>query len=419
MVWTRNRPLGLTHHEPRRAEPGYTLFASVRGAHATLVDMEGRIVHRWRHEEGIQYAHMLPSGNLLVRSMPPADAEGTERIGGSTGSLFELDWDGNEVWRYDNPLMHHACRRLPGGSTLICLWRQLPEGMTARVLGGSPHEEDPERMWADVVQEIAPDGEVLWEWRAWEHMDVEQHVKCPLENRREWTHLNSIALTPAGDLLLSFRLTDTIAVVDRKTGAFKWTWGPGVLSHQHHATWLSGDGLDDGRILLFDNGCHRRHGPAYSRVVEVDTGSGEIAWEYRDPTVLAFSSFMVSGCERLPGGNTFITEGATGRLFEVTPEGDIVWEYVSPFMMESAFGPTPAIFRAHRYPPDDPRLSARDLSPEPYAELTAQIARNEFPEEPRPQVLLDREREQEEREREEAKQQESEREAAMRRETSS
>ena len=46
------------------------------------------------------------------------------------------------------------------------------------------------------------------------------------------------------------------------------------------------------------------------------------------PVILGFYSFMVSGCERLPNGNTFITEGATGRLFEVTPDGTKVTSVV-------------------------------------------------------------------------------------------
>ena len=51
-----------------------------------------------------------------------------------------------------------------------------------------------------------------------------------------------------------------------------------------------------------------------------------------------------------PSGNTLICEGQWGRLFEVTPEGDIVWEYVSPFMGPDRFGdPSNEVFRAYRY----------------------------------------------------------------------
>ncbi len=373
MAWIRNRPLGLVYHDPELSFAGYTLFCSVRGHHATLLDLQGQVVHRWRHDEGIQHALMLESGNLLIQTLPPEDAGGAEKIGGSAGALLELDWESKVVWEYRDVMMHHDYRRLPNGNHLILLWQKLPDGVGEQVRGGHHHEDDPERMWGDVVQEITPAGNVVHEWRSWDHLSFEHDVICPLESHKEWTHTNSIDLTPEGDWLLSMRLTSTVAIVDAETGAFKWKWGPGILSHQHAATWL-----ESGRILIFDNGCHRLRGPGFSQVIEVDPQTGEIDWTYRDPTILGFYSFMVSGADRLPNGNTLITEGATGRLFEVTPEGETVWEYVSPFVLESRFGPTPAVFRAHRYASDDPRLSGRDLDPAPWADLTRRIAAREI-----------------------------------------
>jgi len=209
------------------------------------------------------------------------------------------------------------------------------------------------------------------EWRSWEHLDFKQDVLCPLDEPREWTHANSLALLADGRWLISFRLTSTVAIVDPATGHFDWKWGPGILSHQHAAT-----PLPNGNILLFDNGCHRSRGPSYSQIVEVDPSTDEIVWSYRAEVVLAFYSFMVSGAERLPGGNTFITEGATGRLFEVTPEQETVWEWVTPFsFLDPRFGPTPAIFRAHRYALDDPRLTGHLQGAAAFRELHARVAR--------------------------------------------
>lgn len=369
MPWIRNRPLGLVYRDPALAFPGYTLFASVRGEYANLLDAEGRVVHRWHHEGGIQYARLLPSGNLLTRSLPPEDAGGAEKIGGSSAALVELDWEGKVVWEYANPMLHHDFERQPDGNHLVLTWRKLPDGVAEKIQGGHHHSDDPERMWGDVVLEVAPDGATVSEWRSWEHLSFEEDRICPLESHKEWTHANSIGLTPDGDWLLSFRLTDTVGIVDPNSGDFRWKWGPGELSHQHHASWL-----DSGRVLIFDNGCHRRRGPNFSRVLEVDPATNEIAWTYQAETIVGFYSFMVSGAERLPNGNTFITEGATGRLFEVTPEGETVWEFVSPFILKSVFGPTPAVFRAHRYAQSDPRFAGRVLEPERYGELNQLIA---------------------------------------------
>ena len=56
----------------------------------------------------------------------------------------------------------------------------------------------------------------------------------------------------------------------------------------------------------------------------------QIVWEYMDDPPHNFFSWYISGAQRLPNGNTLITEGAFGRLFEVTPAGQTVWEYVNP-----------------------------------------------------------------------------------------
>lgn len=372
MSWTRERPLGLLYRDvPRHAE-GYTLFAGVRSAHANLIDAEGRVVHRWHCPEGVVYARLLESGRLLLRTQPAEDAGGLEKIGGSSAALIELDWDGKVLWEHRDPTLHHDFQRLPSGNTLVLKWRKLPARISERVPGGHPHEEDPEVMWGDVVHEVTPEGEVAHEWRSWEHLSLDEDRICPLESHKEWTHANSIALTPEGDWLVSFRLTSTIAIVDRESGAFRWKWGPDELSHQHHASWLDG-----GNVLVFDNGAHRRRGPNFSQVIEVDPATGEIEWTYKHPTIVGFYSFFVSGAERLANGNTLINSGAHGHLFEVTPEGETVWEFVSPFYYTSPFGETPAVFRAHRYPAHHPALRGRDLDPERYAELNRQIAAGE------------------------------------------
>jgi len=390
MAWLTERPIGLTYSR-EGAFPGYTIFCSVSGHYASMVDMQGKVVHQWHHKEGIQHLKMLVNGNLLIQTSPLEDAGGREKSGGSAGAMIELDFSSNTVWEHRDITQHHDYVRLENGNTVYLAWEPIPLEVSKKIQGGHHHEEDPEFMWGDVVREINGRGEVLTEWLSWEHLDFEEDVICPLESYKEWTHANSIDVLPDGNWLISFRLTSTVAIVDRESGALIWRWGPnqipgdhdskkwgsGELSHQHNAHMLA-----NGNILVFDNGCHRKRGPGYSRIVEIEKDTRKFVWSYIHPTLLAFYSFMISGCERLPNGNTLITEGATGRIFEVTEKHKVVWEYISPWTVLSNFGPTPAVFRSYRIGLDDPGLEGMDLSGDKYGQLNSAIANGEVQTEP-------------------------------------
>jgi hypothetical protein len=108
-----------------------------------------------------------------------------------------------------------------------------------------------------------------------------------------------------------------------------------------------------------------------SRVIEVNPITNEIEWEYTETPALAFYSFHISSAERLANGNTLICEGAFGRIFEVTKNGNVVWEYINPFYSPDlrSGDPTNMVFRAHRYSPEDPALVGRDLNPDIYSNI--------------------------------------------------
>jgi hypothetical protein len=123
--------------------------------------------------------------------------------------------------------------------------------------------------------------------------------------------------------------------------------------------------LDNGNILVFDNGLHRPMvNQTYSRILEVEQETGKIVWEYMDATPTYFSAPFISGSQRLPNGNTFICTGPTGHFFEVTKGGEIVWEYINPFFYQipmEKIGFSNLVFRAHRYAPDYPGLKGQEL----------------------------------------------------------
>ncbi|MCI0789887.1 MAG: aryl sulfotransferase, partial [Chloroflexi bacterium] len=96
------------------------------------------------------------------------------------------------------------------------------------------------------------------------------------------------------------------------------------------------------------------HPLPFSRVVEIDPSSNQIVWEYADNPAYNFFSPYISGARRLPNGNTLITEGMFGRMFQVTPEGDVVWEYINPHFHEDAENAVVnRVFRATHYLPEE------------------------------------------------------------------
>ena len=92
------RPLGLTVYKPDKAYQGYTLFAPMEGTNVYLIDMRGHIVHRWQlpYRPG-DYGYLLENGHLLVGGRTD---RGPVNIGGRSGIVMELDWDGKAVWEY-------------------------------------------------------------------------------------------------------------------------------------------------------------------------------------------------------------------------------------------------------------------------------------------------------------------------------
>ena len=363
MGWSNHHRNGLIHYAPQHCYRGYTLLTTNGGNYVNLIDMEGRLCHQWYLTERVGYGYLLSNGHLLLRTVSARAGGRRSDAGPRAGAIIELDWNGVEVWRYENPMLHHDFARLPNGNTLVLLFEPLAPELAAQVQGGASGGDGAEEMLGDLVEEITPAGETVYSWRSWEHLDPAEDVICHLENREEWTHQNSLTVTPEGDFIVSFRRTDTVGIVERDSGRFKWKWGPGEISHQHYPY-----RLENGNILLFDNGCHRP-GPTFSRALEVNPDSSEIVWEYLGDPPISFYSFHISGAERLPNGNTLICEGAPGRIFEVTPQQEIVWEYVNPIFTGAPRGGGRAnsVFRAHRYGPEHPALQGKDLDPARYA----------------------------------------------------
>lgn len=349
-------PEGLRYRDPDRAWEGYTLFCYGYDAPETpadiyLVDMEGNPVHTWTVDTALQsYCRLLPDGNLLY---PTRDRSRIEEAG-----LRELDPEGNVVWHY-HCRADHDVQILADGNLLV---HTLDDHMVPEL--GPGLKRNP------YLLEITPEGDLRWEWRGEEHLsEIEAHLsaaewafvaeRIEEEYPFDWAHNNTAQAIPEneaheatgdprvepGNVVFSYRSLDVVGVIDRPSGEIVWAWGPDELDGQHkpHV-------LPSGNLLLFDNGTLRGH----SRVLEIDPLTEEIEWEYAPGE--DFHSPYVSGAQRLLNGNTLVCSGNQRWLFEVTPDGDLVWEYERPFREENPDGGS--IYRCLRYAPEyvDPLL---------------------------------------------------------------
>ncbi|WP_435921982.1 aryl-sulfate sulfotransferase [Paenibacillus sp. DYY-L-2] len=257
----------------------------------------------------------------------------------------------------------------------------------------------------DSILEVDWDGNIVWEWNCHEHFDelgFDEQAKNVLfrdpntrffgDEAGDWMHINSISVLgpnrfyDAGDerfhpdnIIWDGRETNIIAIIDKKTGKIVWKLGPdysapeyrhlGWIIGQHHAHLIPRGLPGEGNLLVFDNGGWAGYGapnPAsrfgqksavrdHSRILEIDPVTLEIVWQYT-PTEAGFVAPLdsyrfyspyISSAQRLPNGNTLITEGADGRIFEVTRDHELVWEYISPYKNKRNSN---MVYRAYRVP---------------------------------------------------------------------
>lgn len=368
MGWSINRPTGLTFHRPDLSTKGYTLITPGHDKSAFLIDMDGRVVHRWTFETiDPGYGRILENGNLLMSGSdvnlpdppedeptkpPPPFERHITRLGGYKTTLQEVDWEGDVLWQYENRAQHHDFVRLPNGNTVVPEWVELSEELHKSVRGGQrlPRERLP-RLLGDDIVEVDPSGTEVRRIHLWKLLDPVKDPIHPVHRRWEWTHLNGIDINEHGDIAFSARTNDRVGVIDGATGELKMKF---TDTHgQHHPTWVGED-----RIQVFDNG------RSFSRVLEIEVSSGEIVWSYLGSPVQQFFSNYISSADRLWSGSVLVCEGASGRLFEVTRTGEVAWEWINPFVNHRRNGePSVGIYRAHRYSPDHAAFVGRNLDP--------------------------------------------------------
>jgi hypothetical protein len=332
---------GLTHKDESRAFPGFTLFTTMSSEGTHLIDLNGAFVHYWAAPAGLTayYGRGTDAGTLILQCVDGNEAWGPG--GGRAAAVVELDWDGKTVWEYHNPALHHDHFRRANGNTLLIAAEWLDKETSARFAGGDPGTADGLILGESII-EVDSAGNTVWQWHAHEHLDPELE-RYPVGGTDQWLHCNAIYELPDGSIMASFNTISQVVIFEKAGGRVTWRLKPGTTMSQHNPTWLA-----NGNILLFDNGSRRN----FSRVLEIRPIDQELVWVYEGAPRDAFYSQNISGAQRLPNGNTLVTEGRSARFFEVTPDKEIVWEFISPFTLQNQGQPARAVFRAHRYAPD-------------------------------------------------------------------
>ena len=365
----KRRGVGLRACEPKRAFAGFTLFAPhfVESRTVYLIDLQGEVVHTWNMPYPPGLSGYLTERGTLFFNGRTSEQSFLSRFPFKGGVVLEADWNGKVLWEVRHPDHHHHGILLRNGNVLLHCMGEVPEEIARRVKGGmaegnmqsgqyaSRPVSEADKMYSDYLAEVTPAGPTVWEWRTWEYLDpVADGIAEVQAPRALWAQGNSVEELPDGDILASYRPTSTVIRISRKTGKIVWKLGPPTVAGQHAPTLL-----ENGNILIFDNGPHRLDDSVpYSRAIEVDPATNAIVWKYQDKPAWNFFSPRMGCAQRLPNGNTLITESSFGRFFEVTKEGEIVWEYVNPFFGKPFFGGPPGsesnqVFRAVRYSADE------------------------------------------------------------------
>ena len=354
-------PVGTTLYRPDKCCNGYTLLWSGRAV--KLIDMNGRRVNEWRFEPkevrhgakvshaGVDRARLLENGNILVQR------------GGmmsEIGTIEECDWSGRLVWQYipegavphKNLLgPHHDVFRKPNGNTLTICRHAVPGEYLKQVR--DPRFQN-QTIYEDTILEVNPNKEVVWQWHGHEHLDLNHyrilaspgwHAGPYNSTVCDWMHVNTVQALPenkwrdAGDkrfkpdnVMISARNLDTVYIIDRDTSEVVWSYSGdyfGGLSGQHEPHMIEKGLPGAGNILVFDNGASPWKDLGHagrSYVLEVNPVTGEVVWVYENGE--QFHATYTSSAQRLANGNTLICESAGKRVFEVTAEGEVVWEHV-------------------------------------------------------------------------------------------
>ena len=329
---------------------GYTLVTNQSASQQVfiteLIDNEYNIINSWESPcRTASMAYLLPDSTLVY----PCKQENIvlSNIAASGGRILKYDWDGNVLWDWscsESYQLHHDIEPLQNGNILAIAAEQIADNIRP-----------------DVVLEISPlgtnDAEIVWDWHAWDHRGSNNPYKFDENvpyNKNDWNHFNSIHLNnDRNKIYLSSRTWSEFYVIGYGYDSdilYRWgnpqNYGRGdvqdqVLDANHGVNEVSVGSPGENNIIIFNNRTSVTGGNnPFSSVIEIvppldengdyyigesePFGPQEIYWQYEDGS---FYANKQSGAFRLQNGNTLVIDADSALIFEVTNDGEVVWEY--------------------------------------------------------------------------------------------
>ena len=411
----------------------YTLFTVKKETY--LINNCGQVINQWFSDYNSgKSVYLLENGNLLRASAGPNP--GNIAIPGVGGRIELFDWEGNVIWQYVysnlDASQHHDIYPMPNGNILI-LAASILTDVAAIQLGRNPSNLTSNQLYNEHILEIEPQGtndvNVVWRW------DFKDHLTQDFDNTKDnfavisentqlmdinflgesngnanWMHINSIQYNEdLNQIILGSKTLSEFYIIDHSTttaeaashsggiygkgGDLLYRWGnpqaykqgdenDQKLFGQHNPHWIPNGLLDEGKIILFNNGIHLTTPHSEINIISPPTSAPGIyiknsttsfgpenpEYTYTSAIYTDFYSPILSSAQRLPNDNILICEGTSGRFFEIDNNNVIVWEYINPISSGTILtqGETPSsnnVFRAKKYALNYAGFANKDLTP--------------------------------------------------------
>ena len=369
----------------------YTLYASMNGTKAYLIDLNGTIYHQWTFPSTKKTGYstyLLPGGNLVRTVVNPGNVING---GGGTGCVQKVDWNGIVFWDFvyssSTYCLHHDICPLANGNVLMISYevKTAPQAVQA----GSATSIT---IWSEKIMEVQPtgatSGNVVWEWHVWDHLS--QNVNSTKDNyvtsisdhpelfninyqtSKDWLHMNGIDYNVALDqITFSSHYLNEVYVIDHSTttaeaaghtggnsghgGDLLYRWGnPAAYSISatanfnvvHDAHFVPADCPKAGYIAAFNN----RGGTGGKSCVDlIDPPYDGYNYYHNPGTAYAPSTYNwrhtysgsytqdMGNSQQLPNGNTLICIAQSGYIYEIDSNQAVVWSKSTGSTVAQAF----------------------------------------------------------------------------------